>query len=134
MGFRHDRKHPFDGQIPEAIDFKVFADGLDVLRRGDQFLPRGHVDTVIARADDGRRGNAQMNFRGLGSFNEPHDFLHGGAPNDGIVDHDHFFPLEHALDGIEFDANPEIPARLGGMNERPSHVMVTDKPDVEAHV
>ena len=54
--------------------------------------------------------------------------------HDGIVDHDDFLPLEHTLDGIEFDAHTEVPARLRRMDERPAHVMVADEPDIEPDV
>ena len=72
-----------------------------------------------------------MDLLGSCGFYQLHDFFHGGATDDGVVHDDDFFILEHALHGIELDANPEVAAGLDRPDEGSSHVMVADKADIK---
>src|SRR5690242_20440861 len=51
----------------------------------------------------------------------------GGAPYDGVVHDDDLLTLQYFPDGIELDLDLGHPAGLGGVNERPPHIMVPDQ-------
>jgi len=70
-----------------------------------------------------------MHFRGPGGAQEIDDAGAGGAPDDGIVDHDDPLAPHHLGDGVQFEPHQRLPGFLPRGNKGAPDVLVFDEAD-----
>src|ERR1700758_4194456 len=95
--------------------------------RGEQFLARGRIDTVIAGRNRRRATDAHMNLRGACFAHHAHDLAAGGTANDGVVNQDDALTFEQRAHGIELQFDTEIADGLLGLDERAADIVISNQ-------
>src|SRR5690606_31575569 len=58
------------------------------------------------------------------------DFAAGSSADNGVVNHNYSFALEHAADRVVFKACGKIANRLAGLDECPAYIVAADESDI----
>ena len=72
-----------------------------------------------------------MHLLGAGTPDHLHDLPGRRPPDNGIVDDDHPLALDDVAHRVELDFHTEVPNRLLGFNESPSHVVIAHQAEFE---
>src|SRR5689334_16737767 len=120
-------QHPVERQIAQRVYAEVLTDLLYVVARGNQLFFARRIDPVMTGSRDRRRRDPEMHLFRTRLTDELDERPTGGAPDDGVVHDDDLLSLQYFPDGIELDLDLGHPAGLGGVNERPPHIMVPDQ-------
>ncbi|EAU66753.1 hypothetical protein STIAU_2398 [Stigmatella aurantiaca DW4/3-1] len=126
----HRRSQPFQGEVAEGVRRHVAGDLLGGVVGGNQFLPAGRVDAVVAGPDRRRRRDAQVHLHRAGRLQHLHDLPARRAAHDGVIHHHHALALEHLPHRGQLQLHAEVPDGLLGLDERAPHVVAADEPHV----
>ena len=127
----HGLPQAFEGKIAESVSLDELPDLLHAVGRGDELLFGRRINPVIAGGHGRRATDPHMNlFRPRFPY-DAHDLAAGCSANDGIIHQHNPLPRQQASDRVELQLDAEIPNRLAGLDEGPSHVVVAD--EAEAH-
>jgi hypothetical protein len=82
----------------------------------------------------GRRRDAQVHLAGAGVAQHFTILRAGGAPHDGVVDHDHARPWMTDSHRVELQLHAEVADGLRGLDERAAGVVASDEAHLEGQV
>ena len=117
-----------DGRVDHGVGAEDLRDLLGALAvAAEQFGARRHVDAVDVREHDARGGRGHEDLDGAGLAGHAHDFGHGRAAHDGVVDEQDALALELDGHGVELLAHALLADRLAGHDEGTAHVAVLDE-------
>ena len=68
-----------------------------------------------------------MHFADAGRTQHGDDLDQRGPAHDGVVNENHTLARQEATDGIVLDLDPEIPDRLGGLDEGAPDIVIADQ-------
>src|SRR5688500_1551789 len=122
--------HALERKISEGIDVEVLADLIDGLLRADQLFARRHVDAVVARVRDRRRGDAEVDLARAGLADERNEATTGGAAHERIIHHDDAFAVDDLAHRVVLDADAEVAALLRRVDEGAADVVIADEPEL----
>ena len=91
------------------------------------------VDAVVAGRYGWRRADAEVDLAGSRRADHLHDLAARGPSNHRIVAEDDPLPRQQLPDGVQLDLDAEVPDRLLGLDEGPSHVVVADQTELEGN-
>src|SRR6187455_3683635 len=120
-----------DAQVLEAFHPEVLADLVNRHRRRDQFASRRHIDSVEAGELDGGRRDAQVDFLRTGLSEHDNEFFHRGTTNDGIVHYHYALTLQDSVHRVELQPHRSLTEALAGLDERTTHVVIPNQPNLE---
>src|SRR5207253_2593766 len=104
---------------------------VDGVAGGDELATRRRVDAVVAGPLGRRARDAEVDLACAGVTHHLDDLARGGATDDRVVDDDHALALEDGLDGVQLEANAEVPDRLLRLDEGAADVVRANEPHLE---
>src|SRR5919202_359173 len=116
--------HAVDGEVGQRGRPDLLADLLHSVIRSNELLLCVHVDAVVARARNRRRGDAEVHFLSASLEEEPHELAGRVPPDDGVVYHNHPLARDNRRQRVELQAQAQLAHTVSRLDERPAHVAV----------
>ena len=114
-------------EVRERVGAELGGDLLDRAAVGDHLLARGHVDAVVARVLDRRRGDPHVDLARARVAQHLHDLARRVAAHDRVVDDDEALAADDLGQRVELQPQAVLAQLLAGLDERPRDVAVLDR-------
>ncbi|GAB3995045.1 hypothetical protein GCM10029992_11220 [Glycomyces albus] len=105
------------GDVAERVGADLRADAVHIEATGDQLGAGGEVDAVEAGPFHRRGRDADVDLDGPGLAQHPDQRPLRVAAHDRVIDDDQSLALDLVDQGIELEADAELPQRLRGLDE-----------------
>ena len=109
--------HTLQREITESVSPDILANLVDIMRRGDQLLLGGRINTVVARGKGGRAADSHVDLPRPGLPYDAYDLAAGCAANNRIIDQDDSLSVQQRAHRIELELYAEVPDRLPRLDE-----------------